>query len=98
MGRQQHLQAVELLRVASHFGRDRFLGRGRDLEVGPRIVQELRCDHNQQSLSDTGIEKSLVIISCFDHPGNHGDEKRRAGAEAGGDKTGDRASLIGEPF
>ena len=42
MGRLQHLQAVELLRVAAHPGETGFLAAGRDMEVRPWIMEKLR--------------------------------------------------------
>src|SRR5882724_126170 len=94
----QHLETVELLRVAAHAGRYRLLGRRGNVEVRTGIVKKLGGYHNEDALSDARIDERLVIVGAGDDQVDQRDKKSGASPESRSNETGDRTALIGKPF
>ena len=40
------------------------------MEVGARVVQKLRRNHDQQALGDSGIEKRFVVVGLGEDDGD----------------------------
>ena len=94
LGRAQHFEGVEVFLMAAdlHFRRN-----GHDGRAG-RILQNLSGDDDDETLSDSGVEKCGAVIVRVNQVSDEGDEERGAGAEPGGDHSGREPALIREPL